>query len=67
MRSLMGVGPKAYLNCVGQGGVGVPGCEGLQGQRQHFQAGQQRTWPYTRAALEPGMGLPVALSTCGRG
>ena len=21
-------------------GVGVPGCEGLQGERQHFQAGQ---------------------------
>jgi len=21
-------------------------------------------WPYTSAALEPGMGLPVALSTC---
>ena len=24
-------------------GVGVPGCEGLQGQRPHFQAGQRRT------------------------
>ena len=41
----------------------MPGCEGLQGWRQHFQAGQRRSWASSKGVGVPGCEGPSTYET----